>query len=412
MTLFELNHIVRSVLESSLDEEYWVEGEFADASVGFGGHFYGEMVQKDDQGKNIVARARITCWARNYNLISLRFKKETGETLRRGLHVKVLVRVTFHEQYGYALNILDVDSSFTLGDMAKRRKEILAQLEADGIINDNRELPLPSLLKHIAIVSSAGAAGYGDFCNQLEHNDYGLFFHLQLFPAVMQGTNVEESVMNALAAIADEAERWDCVVIIRGGGATGDLSDFDSYPLAAAVAQMPIPVIVGIGHERDETVLDFVAHTRVKTPTAAAAFLIDNGAQQLARLDEIQYRMMQSITLLCERQQRRIEQLTVRLTSAPRQRLLTEQHHLEMLKTRYMQAAKFILQNARLKLSNQETRFASLDPSLQLKRGYSITYTADGKLLRSAKDLRSGDCLVTRLADGTVTSEVFVETGI
>ena len=167
MTLFELNHIVRSVLESSLDEEYWVEGEFADASVGFGGHFYGEMVQKDDQGKNIVARARITCWARNYNLISLRFKKETGETLRRGLHVKVLVRVTFHEQYGYALNILDVDSSFTLGDMAKRRKEILAQLEADGIINDNRELPLPSLLKHIAIVSSAGAAGYGDFCNQL-----------------------------------------------------------------------------------------------------------------------------------------------------------------------------------------------------------------------------------------------------
>lgn len=412
MTLFELNHIVRSVLESSLDEEYWVEGEFADASVGFGGHFYGEMVQKDDQGKNIVARARITCWARNYNLISLRFKKETGETLRRGLHVKVLVRVTFHEQYGYALNILDVDSSFTLGDMAKRRKEILAQLEADGIINDNRELPLPSLLKHIAIVSSAGAAGYGDFCNQLEHNDYGLFFHLQLFPAVMQGTNVEESVMNALAAIADEAERWDCVVIIRGGGATGDLSDFDSYPLAAAVAQMPIPVIVGIGHERDETVLDFVAHTRVKTPTAAAAFLIDNGAQQLARLDDIQYRMMQSITLLCERQQRRIEQLTVRLTSAPRQRLLTEQHHLEMLKTRYMQAAKFILQNARLKLSNQETRFASLDPSLQLKRGYSITYTADGKLLRSAKDLRSGDCLVTRLADGTVTSEVFVETGI
>ena len=175
---------------------------------------------------------------------------------------------------------------------------------------------------------------------------------------------------------------------------------------------MPIPVIVGIGHERDETVLDFVDHTRVKTPTAAAAFLIDNGAQQLARLDDIQYRMMQSITLLCERQQRRIEQLTVRLTSAPRQRLLTEQHHLEMLKTRYMQAAKFILQNARLKLSNQETRFASLDPSLQLKRGYSITYTADGKLLRSAKDLRSGDCLVTRLADGTVTSEVFVETGI
>ena len=408
MTLFELNHIVRSVLESSLDEEYWVEGEFADASVGFGGHFYGEMVQKDEQGKNIVARARITCWARNYNLISLRFKKETGETLRRGLHVKLLVRVTFHEQYGYALNILDVDSSFTLGDMAKRRKEILAQLKEDGIINDNKELPLPSLLKHIAIVSSAGAAGYGDFCNQLEHNDYGLFFHLKLFPAVMQGINVEESVMAALAAIADESDRWDCVVVIRGGGATGDLSDFDSYPLAAAVAQMPIPVIVGIGHERDETVLDFVAHTRVKTPTAAAAFLIDNGAQQLARLDDIQHRMMQGVTLLCERQQRRIEQLTVRLTSAPRQRLLTEQHHLELLKNHYMQAARFVLQNAKFKLGNLEARYVSLDPALQLKRGYSITYTADGKLLRSAKDLHPGDQLVTRLSDGTVTSEVLI----
>lgn len=406
MTLFELNHIVRSVLESSLDEEYWVEGEFADASVGFGGHFYGELVQKDGQGRNIVARARVTCWARNYNIISLRFQKETGETLRRGLHVKLLVKVTFHEQYGYALNILDVDSSFTLGDMARRRKEIIAQLQQDGIINDNKELPLPSLLKHIAVVSSAGAAGYGDFCNQLKHNDYGLFFHYHLFPAVMQGTNVEESVMTALAAIADEAHRWDCVVIIRGGGATGDLSDFDSYPLAAAVAQMPIPVIVGIGHERDETVLDFVAHTRVKTPTAAAAFLIDNGAQQLSRLDDFQNRMIQGVSLLCERQQRYIEQLTVRLTSAPSKRLLTEQHHLEILQNRYMQAAKFMLQNAKLRLVNLETRYAALDPVLQLKRGFSLTYTASGQLLRSTKDLQQGELLITRLADGIVTSEV------
>ena len=406
MTLFELNHIVRSVLESSLDEEYWVEGEFADASVGFGGHFYGEVVQKDAKGKNIVARARVTCWARNYNIVNLRFQKETGEALRRGLHVKLLVKVTFHEQYGYALNILDVDSSFTLGDMAKRRREILNQLQQDGIINDNKELLLPSLLKHIAVVSSANAAGYGDFCNQLEHNDYGLFFHHHLFPAVMQGSNVEESVMTALAAIADESDRWDCVVIIRGGGATGDLSDFDSYPLAAAVAQMPIPVIVGIGHERDETVLDFVAHTRVKTPTAAAAFLIDNGTQQLARLDDLQNHIMQNVSLMCERQLRRMEQLTVLLTSAPRQRLLTEQHHIQMLQSRYMQSARFMLQNAKLKLENLEARYLTLDPALQLKRGYSLTYTAEGRLLRSSADLHPGDQLITRLADGTVKSEV------
>ena len=406
MTLFELNHIVRSVLENSLDEKYWVEGEFADASVGFGGHFYGEMIQKDEAGRNIVARARITCWARNYNIISLRFQKETGETLRRGLHVKLLVKVTFHEQYGYALNILDVDSSFTLGDMAKRRKEILNQLQQDGIINDNKELPLPQLLKHIAVVSSAGAAGYGDFCNQLEHNEYGLFFHHHLFPAVMQGTNVEDSIMTALAAIADEADCWDCVVIIRGGGATGDLSDFDSYPLAAAVAQMPIPVIVGIGHERDETVLDFVAHTRVKTPTAAAAFLIDNGAQQLARLDDIQNSIMQGVSLLCERQQRRIEQLTVQLTSAPRQRLLTEKHQIQMLQSRFMQSVRFMFQNAKLKLENLQARYIALDPALQLKRGYSLTYTADGRLLRSSSDMHPGDQIITRLADGTFKSKV------
>lgn len=406
MTLFELNHIVRSVLESSLDEEYWVEGEFADASVGFGGHFYGEVVQKDAKGKNIVARARVTCWARNYNIVNLRFQKETGEALRRGLHVKLLVKVTFHEQYGYALNILDVDSSFTLGDMAKRRREILNQLQQDGIINDNKELLLPSLLKHIAVVSSANAAGYGDFCNQLEHNDYGLFFHHHLFPAVMQGSNVEESIMTALAAIADESDRWDCVVIIRGGGATGDLSDFDSYPLAAAVAQMPIPVIVGIGHERDETVLDFVAHTRVKTPTAAAAFLIDNGTQQLARLDDLQNHIMKNVSLMCERQLRRMEQLTVLLTSAPRQRLLTEQHHIQMLQSRYMQSARFMLQNAKLKLENLEARYLTFDPALQLKRGYSLTYTAEGRLLRSSADLHPGDQLITRLADGTVKSEV------
>ena len=393
-------------MESSLDEEYWVEGEFADASVGFGGHFYGEVVQKDAKGKNIVARARVTCWARNYNIVNLRFQKETGEALRRGLHVKLLVKVTFHEQYGYALNILDVDSSFTLGDMAKRRREILNQLQQDGIINDNKELLLPSLLKHIAVVSSANAAGYGDFCNQLEHNDYGLFFHHHLFPAVMQGSNVEESIMTALAAIADESDRWDCVVIIRGGGATGDLSDFDSYPLAAAVAQMPIPVIVGIGHERDETVLDFVAHTRVKTPTAAAAFLIDNGTQQLARLDDLQNHIMQNVSLMCERQLRRMEQLTVLLTSAPRQRLLTEQHHIQMLQSRYMQSARFMLQNAKLKLENLEARYLTLDPALQLKRGYSLTYTAEGRLLRSSADLHPGDQLITRLADGTVKSEV------
>ena len=407
MTLFELNHIIRSVLESSLDEEYWVEGEFADASVGFGGHFYGEMVQKDEQGRNIVARARVTCWARNYNIISLRFQKETGEMLRRGLHVKLLVRVTFHEQYGYALNILDVDSSFTLGDMVKRRKEILAQLEQDGIINDNKDLPLPRLLRRIAVVSSAGAAGYGDFCNQLEHNDYGLFFHLQLFPAVMQGTNVEESVMTALATIADEADRWDCVVIIRGGGATGDLSDFDSYPLAAAVAQMPIPVIVGIGHERDETVLDFVAHTRVKTPTAAAAFLIDRQAQEAALLDDLYRRIRKNAEMTIQLARQRLEhvqRVLPILFAGFRQK---QENQMELLVHRLQTAVMRRIEQENHRQSLLQQRLDSLDPRTLLKRGYSITMCG-GKVVRTADDVREGEVITTSLQKGEIHSTVLL----
>lgn len=405
MTLYELNHIVRSVLESSLDEEYWVEGEFADASVGFGGHFYGEMVQKDGQGRNILARARVTCWARNYNIISLRFQHETGETLRRGLQVKLLVRVTFHEQYGYALNIIDVDSTFTLGDMARRRREILAQLEQDGIIHDNKDLPMPRLLKRIAVVSSAGAAGYGDFCNQLEHNDYGLSFYYRLFPAVMQGTNVEESVMNALAAIADDAEQWDCVVIIRGGGATGDLSDFDSYPLAAAVAQMPVPVIVGIGHDRDETVLDFVAHTRVKTPTAAAAFIIDRQAQEATLLDDLYHRILHSAEITVQNARQRLEhiqQVLPLLFAGYRDR---QESQMRLLLHRLLTSAERRWEQERHCHALLQKRLEGLDPRIMLQRGYSIT-TCGGRVVRSARDVKEGDVITTSLQEGEINSKV------
>ncbi len=406
LSLFELNNLVRSVLEQTLDGEYWLEAELSEARLATNGHFYVEFIQKDASGRNLLAKARGTMWARTYSLVAPLFERATGEHLRAGMKVRVQVTVEFHELYGYSLNILNIDPSYTLGDMAKRRREILAQLEADGILEDNQQLPLPSLLKRIAVISSSSAAGYGDFCNQLDHNDYGLFFDVRLFPAVMQGANVEESVMAALAAIVDEAERWDCVVIIRGGGATSDLSDFDSYPLAAAVAQMPIPVIVGIGHERDETVLDFVAHTRVKTPTAAAAFLIDHGAQELARLEEQQRRITQGVALLCERQQRRLEQLAVHLSGAPRQRLLSEGHRVDLLQNRLRQSAKFQVESSKLKVQGLAARLAALDPALQLRRGFSLTYTSDGQLIRSAADLHPGDRLTTRLADGSVTSEV------
>lgn len=428
LSLFELNSLVRNVLQQTLDDEYWVEAEIADARLAQNGHFYLEFIQKDTDGNSLLAKARATMWARSYHMLVPLFERATGERLRAGLKVRVQVTVEFHELYGYSLNIIDIDPSFTMGDLFRRRHEILQQLEADGILHDNQELPLPPLMKRIAVVSSAGAAGYGDFCNQLAHNDYGLHFDLRLFAAVMQGANVEESIMAALSAIAAEAERWDCIAIIRGGGATSDLADFDSYPLAAAVAQMPLPVIVGIGHERDETVLDYVAHTSVKTPTAAAAFLIDYGAQQLATLDNLQTLITQAAQSKIERVKLKVANMTMQIATAPRQRMLAEAHRIDLFNhrithaarfqvdsakvkmqntmPRFAQASKLILERAKLKIDSFEARLAVLDPQQLLQRGYSLTYTADGRLVRHTDDINDNDIITTRLASGTVQSQV------
>ena len=405
LSLFDLNRLVRSILEQSLDGEYWLEAELAEARLAANGHFYVEFIQKDDSGRTLVAKARGVAWARTYNIIAPLFERATGERLRAGMKVRVLVSVEFHELYGYSLTILNIDPTYTLGDMAARRREILSRLEADGILHDNQQLPLPTLLQRIAVVSSASAAGYGDFCNQLQNNDYGLHFDIRLFPAVMQGANVEESVLAALAAICDEADRWDCVVIIRGGGATSDLSDFDTYNLAAAVTQMPLPVIIGIGHERDETVLDFVAHTRVKTPTAAAAFLIDHQAQQLVRLEEYGRRIFQSTTLRLQRAHARLEQLT---TSLPRTFVLIterQRHQLELLHQRQLSALRHLLEQERHRGELLKQRLQALSPELQLRRGFSLTF-ANGQLIRSAAGLSPGASLTTVLADGKIHSTV------
>ena len=404
-TLLSLNRLVRTAIEQTLDGEYWLEAELSEARLASNGHFYVEFIQKDDSGRTLVAKARGVAWARTYNMIAPLFERATGERLRAGLKVRVLVGVEFHELYGYSLTILSIDPSYTLGDMAARRREILQRLEADGILHDNQQLPLPTLLQRIAVVSSASAAGYGDFCDQLQNNDYGLHFHVQLFPAVMQGANVEESVLAALAAICDEADRWDCVVIIRGGGATSDLSDFDTYTLAAAVTQMPLPVIVGIGHERDETVLDYVAHTRVKTPTAAAAFLVDYQAQQLVRLEELNRRIFQSTSQRLQRARARLDQLT---TTLPRTFVLIterQRHRMDLLQQRQRSALHRQLERERHRHELLRQRLETLAPERQLRRGYSLTLI-DGHLLRSAQDLRPGTHITTRLADGQVESVV------
>ena len=428
LTLFELNQLVRETLEQTFTDAYWLEAELAEARLASNGHFYVEFAQRDASGRQFIARARGTMWARAYALQAPLFERATGERLRAGLKVRVLVSVEFHEVYGYSLNIQEIDPAFTLGEMALRCREILDQLEADGILHDNQQLPLPRLLKRVAVVSSAGAAGYGDFQHQLLNNDYGLFFHCQLFPAVMQGAHVEESVMAALAAIADEADEWDCVVVIRGGGATSDLSDFNTYSLAAAVAQMPLPVIVGIGHERDETVLDAVAHTRVKTPTAAATFLIEHGADELAALQHFSTVIVQGAQQRLNSFHQRLLQLTSQLPRASVLTLREAAHSHELLNRSILQAAHLRLERADNQVVQLQARFThvtslrleraasqvtqlqarltALDPVHQLRRGFALAYDAQGHLLTSAAQLQVGDAVNLRLSEGSATAQI------
>jgi len=404
-TLYELNSIVRGVIEDAMDEEYWVQGELSEGAVRHGGHFYGELVQKDAKGKSIIAKARIVCWANVYRGISLRFESETGETLRAGLKVLLLVKVNFHEQYGYSLSIEDVNPAFTVGDMAQRRREILAQLEEDGILHDNQQLELPVLAQRIAVISSASAAGYGDFCNQLLQNDYAYRFHIKLFPAVMQGAKVEESIISALEDIAEESEQWDAVVIIRGGGATSDLSDFDSYHLASCIAQYPLPVITGIGHERDETVLDYVAHTHMKTPTAVASFLIDHLSETAERLGVLQ----QKVTLFASKalalETKRLGSLMVQIPLAFANVRQREENRMEKVEQRIRNAWVTGFQKEKHRQELLEQRFKGLDPLLLLERGYSITM-ANGKVVHSVTDVCQGEEITTKLKNGEIRSTV------
>ena len=404
LSLYELNSIVRSRIESLSAETYWVKAELSELRVSRG-HCYMEFVQKAEAGNGLVAKARGQVWANRWGLLKAYFEKTTGQALSAGMQVLVSVEPTFHELYGFSLNVIDIDPTFTLGDIARRRMEIIRQLKEEGVAEMNKELPLPRLLQRIAVISSATAAGYGDFSDQLQNNQYGLYFLTRLFPATMQGDGVEQSIISALNAIASDMDSWDIVVIIRGGGSTSDLSGFDTLALAENVAQFPLPVITGIGHERDDTVIDMVAHTRVKTPTAAAEFLIHHQAQELAAVEEFAERIaslsmlqlhreqvrQQNITaklptllsLVCARENNRIGMLWQRLTSACTTRFMKEQHRIERI----------------------SDKMQSADPEHVLRLGYSIT-RINGKAVTDASSINPGDIITTSLANGEVMSEV------
>ncbi len=425
LSLFELNNLVHEALKATFDHTYWLTAELSECRVAANGHCYVELVEKDDDSRVLIAKARGNIWRNTYPLLAATFEHETGQKLQPGLKILVEAKVTFHELYGYALNIIDIDPTYTLGDMARKRKEILAQLEADGVLTLNKELALPRPLSRIAVISSSTAAGYGDFCDQLEKSPYR--FTTRLFPAIMQGEHVEESVIEALDSIAEEQEAWDAVVIIRGGGAVSDLNGFDTYLLAANVAQFPLPVLTGIGHERDDTIIDVVAHTRLKTPTAVAAFLIERQRDEYETLLQMEKNLQQNICRKLEKERNRFEQngrryqmatasychrekanllkLTSLLEKQIFQLIQQQQFQLNSLQQVYKKAVATQISHEQIKLASIGKQLALAGPERILKMGFSITYH-QGKAVKSASLLKSGSRLTTRLAEGSITSTV------
>ena len=382
LTLCQLNLMVKDAIEMGLPDEYWVEAELAECRER-GGHCYLELIEKEDTTNTPVAKASAKCWRQTWQMIQPYFERTTGQPLRAGMKVLLKVYAQFHEAYGFSWIVTDIDPTYTLGDMARKRQEIIRQLKEEGVFDLQRELCIPRFAKRIAVISAEGAAGYGDFCRQLEDNEYGFKFEVTLFPAIMQGEQVESSVVAALNSIYDCIRDFDVVVIIRGGGATSDLSGFDTLALAENVAQFPIPIITGIGHDRDESILDMVANTRVKTPTAAAALLIDNLRQVLERINEAQQR----------------------ITMAINQRLANQKTRLSNFQTLIPLLSQNILSNAKHRLELIELKLQSHDPQLLLSRGYSITLK-DGRTVRDPQQLEPGDEIETRVEKGTIHSVV------
>lgn len=409
LSLYELGNLIRQTLREGLPDVYWVQAELSEVREAYNGHCYIELVQKAERGNALLAKARGTIWANVYKMLKPYFEEATGQMFTAGIKVLLQVSVEYHELYGLSLMVYDIDPTYTLGDMTRRRREILQQLEEEGVLTLNKELVMPVLPQRVAVISAAGAAGYGDFCDQLMGNPYGFVFYPKLFSAVMQGDRVEETVIAALDRIAASRDDWDVVVIIRGGGATSDLSGFDTYALAANCAQFPLPIITGIGHERDDTVLDVVAHTRVKTPTAAAEYLIACLVDAVTTLDTLIGSLATGVTTRMHREEKRVEQIAQRLPALFSVIHVSGMHRLEQLAMRMNVALQQRMVEQRHRLALIEKVLEGASPMHILQRGYSIT-RCEGRVVRSVADLPQGTVLTTELAEGTIQSMVIDET--
>lgn len=424
VSLLQLQRLVASLVQRPETQNVWVTAELSDVAVR-GGHCYMELLQKDDRGLQ-VAKARGVIWASLYPSIDSQFYAATGQRFASGLKVMLRVSASMHPVYGFSLVVSAVNPEYTLGDLLQRRREILERLKREGILNLNRELkwatPVP---QRIAVISAAGAAGYGDFMNQLHTNPSHLRFVTRLFPAIMQGNSAPPSIIAALDQVAAEADQWDCVVIIRGGGATSDLQAFEGYDLAANVAQFPLPVVIGIGHERDITVLDYIANTRLKTPTAVAEWLIAQGESALTWLQNTGQRILQIASqrisgnkeqlahaegLLpvlaqgaVERSLTKLRKAAATLDSVSSRRIQPQLTRLQMIADSIPVSALRAIERQRQLLDSRAELLEALSPHATLARGYSIT-RVNGRAVTDASQVKPGEVLETTLANGTLRS--------
>lgn len=425
LTLIELNQKIRSGIHELFPDTYWILAEISECKENYSGHCYLELIQKNEGQDSICARARAVIWARTWGEIGPYFERETGARLSAGQQILAEVSVDFHELYGMSLTIRNIDPSYTIGNQELKRRQIIRQLESDGVIDQNKELTWPVLPQKIAVISSSTAAGFQDFMRQLHDNVYGFVFYTALFPAVMQGESAAQSIIDALDRIIECGVDFDAVVIIRGGGAAADLSCFDQYDLCYFCTQFPLPILTGLGHDKDFSVLDRVANTSVKTPTATAEFIIDSVLQQSFRLENNADELYKRVSQVLENNKIQLQTLPVRLQSLIREhihsesmkhektlsflRLITGQILMKSLQRTEMAAVniktitKSVVERNIQKLELDEKLIRSYSPETILNKGFSVTMS-EGRVIKLAIGIKSGMRLETRFKDGTVRS--------
>lgn len=403
ITLCDLQRMVRATLESRFTEPMWISAEISELKVNRTGHCYLNLVEKGASDGAPRAEARAVIWRSAYLSLASMFEASTGSELHAGLRVLVRVVVSYHELYGFSLQIVDIDPSYTLGEVERRRRETIARLQSDGVWDMNRELELPRPTLRIAVVSSRTAAGYQDFMNEICRVPYR--FEVTLFESLMQGDAAEQSVVAALSAIAERETEYDVVAIIRGGGSTSDLALFDSYHIALVVAQFPLPVFSGIGHDKDVSVVDMVAHTSLKTPTAVAAKLVEMVDMELASIDGY----ASDIATLAERylhdEQLRIYTVGTDIGRLANSLISNEHNRLNMVRSALNSRIELIFSIEHQRLVETKRALESYSIESILRLGFAVARSGD-RTLKSVEDGHVGDSIAIELYDGSIGAEI------